>query len=406
MGRAPILAGTHRRGRTVHWVATSLLAVLLVVGLLGAPGRVGAQESEGTAEETTLTWSVRPTPSESEPDRPNFSYDVSPGATITDSLRIRNFGTELLPLAVYASDALTTATGAIDLLPAGEQPVDVGAWTAMGASTVDVLPGEFVDVPFTVVVPADAEAGDHTGGIVTSYRAPGTDDEGRTVMVDRRLGSRMYVRVDGELRPELSVSDVDVSYDGTLNPLGTGTVDVAYTVTNTGNVRLGAGQTITVPGRLGMPGSEVVLEDMGELLPGSSLSFTTTVAHVWPTVRATAEVALVPIPTRAGDVFDAAPVASASASTWAIPWTGVAVVVVLLLVASWVWSRIRRRRRRAEAREDDATRTAVIVQEAVRAALATRDEAASGSGNGAASNGDAATVDVGGPASGAEEPPT
>ncbi|MEK8226658.1 hypothetical protein NKG05_12040 [Oerskovia sp. M15] len=38
------------------------------------------------------------------------------------------------------------------------------------------------------------------------------------VSVDRRLGSRMHVRVAGDLVPAVVVDDVSVAYDGTLNP--------------------------------------------------------------------------------------------------------------------------------------------------------------------------------------------
>lgn len=329
------------------------------------------EESGTAAADSTLTWSVRPTPSAEEPERPNYAYDLAPGATVRDSIRVRNFGTEALPLAIYASDALTTATGVLDLLPAGEEPTDVGAWTVLDATNVEVPPQGFVDVQFTLVVPADAEPGDHTGGIVTSYRTPSEDESGQPVVLDRRLGSRIHVRVDGELVPRLEVSDVEVSYSGTANPLGTGTLHVDYVVTNVGNVRLGAAPTVVVPGRLGFPGREVALDRMPELLPGNSLGFTVDVPAVWPTVRTTAEVVLDPVPTREGDDFGSdVPTATASVSTWSVPWSQVGAVLVVVGVPLWVWRSRRRRRRREAALVQQVERTTAIVTEAVQTALA------------------------------------
>lgn len=367
------------------------LGVLVLLGgaarpVEGSAGVARAPVQEEPQEDSTLTWSVRPAPTASEPERSNFSYDADPGATVRDSIRVRNYGAEPLPLAIYASDAMTTSSGALDLLPAGEQPTDVGAWTVLDAANIEVPPLGFVDVPFTMVVPVDAESGDHTGGIVTSYRAPGTDDEGEPVVLDRRLGSRMYVRVGGELRPQLEVSDLMVTWSGTPNPLGTGTLHVGYTVTNTGNVRLGADQVVVVGGRFGLPGREVTLEPMGELLPSSSLDFSVDVPDVWPTFRTTTRVELDLVPTREGDEFDAdTPRAAASVGTWTVPWPQLVVLLVLVGIPLRVrWTRRRRRRREAVVVQQ-AVQTTVIVQEAVQAALAAHG---AGSGDGPGPGGD------------------
>ena len=55
-----------------------------------------------------------------------------------------------------------------DLLAGDEPPRDIGAWTTTEVPSVTVPAGGQVTVPFTIVVPEDASAGDHVGGIVTS----------------------------------------------------------------------------------------------------------------------------------------------------------------------------------------------------------------------------------------------
>ncbi|MFY1671385.1 WxL protein peptidoglycan domain-containing protein [Plantactinospora sp. WMMB334] len=367
-----------RAGRAPRRVARPLLAVALAVaGSLGAAPATAAvppaavpPAARAQAADPTLTWSVRPTPAAGKPERPNFSYDLVPGQRIEDSIRVRNFGAEPLTLALYASDARTTSSGALDLLPAGEQPTDVGKWVVLDSGVIEVPPKRHVDVPFTMVVPAGAEHGDHTGGIVTSYRSPGTDNRGRAVVVDRRLGTRMYVRVGGELRPELTVSEVRVSYSGTGNPVRPGDARVTYTATNTGNVRLGAEQVVVVPGRLGFPGREVVLERMPELLPSNSLTFSVDVPDVWPTFRTAGTVELRPVPTREGEVFaPETPLATESAATWSIPWSQLALLLVVTVAALWVMWRLRRRRRRQAAAHQQAVQIAAIVRETVQAVL-------------------------------------
>lgn len=356
-----------RRGRQRTMYTRALLTGLLSAlawSYFSAPSVAGVAGPMARQEESTLTWSVRPTPTAEQPERPNFSYDLEPGTTVRDSIRVRNFDGEPLSLDIYASDALTTPNGALDLLPAGEEPTGVGAWIVLEESTIEVPSQEFVDVPFTMTVPDGAEPGDHTGGIVTSFVSQATGDDGQPLAVDRRLGNRVQVRAAGELRPALEVTDLEVTYSGTWNPFGSGTAHVTYTVTNTGNVRLAADQLVSAEGLFGLGGGEVAPDPMPELLPDNSLSFSVEVPGVWPTFRTSGSVQLQPIPTREGNVFDpdTTPTA-ASASTWAVPWTQLA-LLLLLVGGPFTLRWVRRRRRR---REDER------VREAVEAALAGRD---------------------------------
>jgi hypothetical protein len=319
------------------------------------------------APSTTLTWSVRPTPTDAQPARPNFSYEVEGGDTITDSVRVRNFGTAPLSLAIYASDALTSRTGALDLLPASKKPRDVGAWIELDTSSISLEPGQSIDVPFTMAVPRNAASGDHTGGIVTSVTTPGTDANDSPVLLDRRLGTRVQVRVGGPLRPRLRITELQAEYDGTLNPVGKGTLHVTYTVRNTGNVRVTAIPTIRVKGPLGLVETTLRTAAMPELLPANSLTFTVDVA-VWPAVHLDATVELQPRTTEDRQELPAAATsATASVGVWAIPWALLAIIVVVIAgVVLWVWLR----RRRARQVDDK-------VQQAVADALGSRDAGAS-----------------------------
>ncbi|MDG4792753.1 DUF916 domain-containing protein [Micromonospora sp. WMMD1082] len=399
--RASAAAPAAPRWRSRRWTVnglgrrtgrTLLALALAVAGPLASAGPVAAAPIQVRADEPTLTWSVRPTPTDDDPQRPNFSYDLVPGQRIEDSIRVRNFGAEPLTLAVYASDARTTSSGALDLLPAGAEPTDVGKWIVLDTNVIKVPPKKFVDVPFTMVVPAGVENGDHTGGIVTSYRSPGFDREGRAVVLDSRLGSRMYVRVGGELRPELQISDIRISYAGTNNPLRPGKARVTYTVTNTGNVRLAAEQLVIVPGRLGFPGREAVLDPMPELLPSNSLTFSVEITDVWPSFRTAGSVELRPVPTRDGDVFAPdTPVATGSAATWSIPWFQLVVLLMLALTVLLVVRRVRRRQRQLAEADQQATQIATIVRETVQAVLAASEtRPAAGVGAGTVEDGGAA----------------
>ncbi len=321
-----------------------LCAAVLAVGFLAAPASA-AVPTPPTETRPVVVWSVRPTPVEGQAERSNFTYSLQPNQTIEDSVRIRNFGRNPLRLEVYASDVRATDTGALDLLPSGEPPRRVGTWIKLERTSVDLAPGELADVPFTLTVPENAESGDQTGGIVSALTSPASG--GEPVKVEQRLGNLVQVRVDGPLRPALSVSKLDVDYRGTANPFGKGEVLATWTVTNIGNVRMGAQQAVRASGPLGLDGKRVFLDPMPELLPGDSHTSTAVVRGVAPTIRSSVEVELRPLATRPGDDFGAdVAIVKRSAGTWSMPWTLLlllALVVAAPVATIWRWPQLMRR---------------------------------------------------------------
>jgi len=279
----------------------------------------------------TISWSIGPKPEGEEPGipRPSFFLDAKPGQTIKDSVRLRNLEETPIKLKVYATDALNTISGAQDLLPATEQPKDIGTWIKFETTEVELTQLQYVDIPFTLKVPDDAEPGDHTGGIVSTAQVVGADDSGTGVDLDRRLASRVAMRVDGPLSPELTISNFGASYGGSWNPAGRGSTDLAYRLTNTGNVRLSADQIVKVSGPLPFVSRKATLEPIPEILPGNSIFVTSTVSGVWPTIRSSAKLEIKPIPTREGDEFPALRSAKAAGSDWAVPWAFLLLVVAV-----------------------------------------------------------------------------
>ncbi len=325
-----------------------LVLVAAVLAWVTVPDAARAQDS--------VTWGVRPAASADHGDgRPNYSYTADPGGTIQDAIAIANHGDRPITLLVYAADGFTTASGQLDLLPRGEPATGVGAWVKPAQSRIEVPAKAAVEVRFTVTVPADAGPGDHSGGIVTSLAAP---ENSGGVNVDRRLCSRIHLRVTGEAKPALAIGDLSVDYDGTVNPFGLGSATVGFRVTNTGNIRLSAEQKIAVQGLFGLGGREQTLT-VPELLPGAHLDFTVPVADVAPLVRLEASVRLTP--RVEGDAGGPGPAeVTATAGAWAVPWS----LLVLLVVAAglFVVLRLRVRRRKAVTER----RIAEAVEEAVR----------------------------------------
>lgn len=254
--------------RSVVLLAAALAAAFAVSPALGGTDLAPASAAPVSAATDGASWSVSPTDGPQGTGRPSFDYALDPGEAIDDAFSIRNDGATALTLRVYAADAFTTREGTIDLLPAGEQSVDAGTWVELEASEVVLEPGETRSVPFRVVVPVDARPGDHPAGIVTSLLS---DDAGAQVQVDRRLGSRLFVRVSGELSPAVTVSEPAVSFSGTWNPLALGEVEVVYTVRNTGDTRVTAVGASAVHGPFGVASVSTGAEQLPEVLPGSAV---------------------------------------------------------------------------------------------------------------------------------------
>ncbi|MEU6242688.1 DUF916 domain-containing protein [Streptomyces sp. NPDC047024] len=328
---------------------TTVLTVLTAL-LCTAANAVAVPGSSGDGE---ISWGAAPADNGVGKGRSRFVYALTPGSRVTDALSVVNRGDGTIRLRVYASDAFTTPSGGLDLLAGDKKPRDVGSWITMKSTTLTLKSQESATVPFTLDVPADATPGDHSGGVVTSLI---TESEDGTVRLDRRLGARLYLQVTGPLRPSLTVSRLHADYDGTLDPLGGGSLRLTYTVTNTGNTRLRARQLVHSQGLFGLIKQSAPIGDLPEILPGDALTRTVTVKGVWPAVRLDAGLVLEPVASDGeGPPVRVAP-ATASESVWAWPW-GQLVALTALVVLAGGYVLLRRRRKRK-------------VEEAVSAAVA------------------------------------
>ncbi len=318
----------------MNWRRAVMCVVLAVLGC-GLPV-VPAQAAAPT------TFGVRPATAQAPDTRSNFSYSATPGAVVRDFVAVSNVSTDPVTLRVYASDAFNTPDGGFDLLAAGKDPVDVGRWSALDRSEVVVAGRTTVIVPFTLSVPTNATPGDHTGGIVASLTTEATNAEGQRVAVEQRVGARVYLRVSGDLRAELAVSELTASYSGDW--FGRGSTAVSYVVRNTGNVRLSGKQKVRVDTPWGAETEAPGLPDLPELLPGNSFRVETVVSGVLPAGWLTGHVRVEPAPPANTEV--AVGEVEASVTIAAVPWLLVVLLLVVLALAIyWRWRRRRRRQR-------------------------------------------------------------
>jgi len=299
------------------------LAVLVGAGILAtlAVSPAHADDTDGI--------SGAPADESGADTRSRLSYQASPGQHIDDLYVVSNTGTTAQTMVLFATDAYNTDDGSFGLLDTDETPVDAGTWvTFEGGATqlsIPLDPGASQIVPFAMDVPADATPGDHAAGMVISVQS--TSGE---ILVDRRVATRVYVRVPGDLQPALTVSTISASYDAEVNPFA-GTTTVTYTVKNTGNVALGASMIVGVKALFGINTATPVRDELPELLPGNERTFSVDVVGVgqWGYLNPYVQMA----PSVDAEALNPGPLSSVERdlSMFVTPWWLVIIVVLIAL---------------------------------------------------------------------------
>lgn len=317
-----------------------LTAVLLAVVLATVVLVCGSTASSARAADGTNGISGAPSDGTSVDGRSRFSYQVDPGQHLDDYYLLRNTGTTAQTMKVFATDAFDTPTGAFSLLDTKSTPKDSGSWVTFANSAagieVPLAPNESKVVSFRLTVPADASPGDHAGGIVISLATP----QGN-IIVDRRVATRLYVRVKGALQAGLTVSSLAATYRNAVNPFSGSTL-VRFTVRNNGNVALGANMVVNVKTYLGIGASGLVRSSVSELLPGSTRVVSVEVPGVAQLGYLNPHISLVP--TVDPDALNPGPLRLTDRDTaiFAMPWW----LLILLAIAGAIWLFLGVRRKR------------------------------------------------------------
>ncbi|MEU2154239.1 DUF916 domain-containing protein [Streptomyces sp. NPDC019396] len=306
---------------------TVSLTALLLCG--GAPAAHAADNGE---------WSVEPTAS-GLGKRPYFYLTAEPGTTVTDKVTVSNKTSGPLSFLLYAADAYNTERdGGFAVRTLKEPQRGVGAWAKPGREKVTVPAHGSVTVPYTLTVPENAEPGDHPGALVALDERIARGSGGSVAVgIQRAVGARVYLRVNGPTMPALTVEDIAYEPDRPLVP-GTGESNalISYTLHNRGNVTLNPKVALRAEGLFGRT---LLARDLtripSELLPRQRIRLTERWAGApqldWGEVRLTAS---------ARDVRE-----SGAVSFLALPWL-VAAVLLAACAGAVGWLRIRHVRRR------------------------------------------------------------
>lgn len=337
-----------------------IVAALLAVSFAAVVLVIGVPVTTARADDSTNGISGAPSDGTVVDDRSRFSYQVDPGQHLDDFYLVRNTGTTPQSMKLFATDAFNTAKGEFGLLDTKTTPKDAGSWVSFASGqpsiVVPLAPGESKVVSFRLTVPANASPGDHAGGIVISVATP----QGN-IVVDRRVATRLYVRVKGDLQAGLTIGSVAATYRPTLNPFS-GTTVLKFTVRNNGNVALGANMVTQVKTYLGIGASGLVHASVSEMLPGSTRVVSVEVPGVPQIGYLNPHLSLVPTVDPDALSPGALRITERDVNMFVMPWW----LLILIALAAAIWAFIILRRKRDAARaqewiahmESEARRTA------------------------------------------------
>ncbi|MGI5522402.1 WxL protein peptidoglycan domain-containing protein [Micromonospora sp. CA-259024] len=324
--------------------ALTILAVTTLT-VAAAPAAAAAEP-----DPKALTWTVQPATPSGPDQRRWINASLDPGEARTEHLAVRNFSRNAVAFSLKAADGYLTDKGRFNMLSSDRTSVDGGTWIDV-QERVTVGPNETKVVPFTITVPKGATPGDHPAGIAATVTSTGG-----TVNVESRVGFRVMVRVNGTAQAALPVNGLSATYAPSWNPFAGGTVRVRYTVQNDGNVWVSGTGRVSVSDLFGRTSHDVT-SAVEEMLPGGSREVETRADGVWALGRLRTTVTTSPALLGDGQAGADLRPASATVTTWVVPWAQLALLCLLAALIVGLRVATRRRRRRlagllARAREE------------------------------------------------------
>ncbi len=187
-----------------------------------------------------------------------FILSALAGTTLTRSVLVTNSGTATGTTTLSAVDATTGQSSGTVFLAASVKQREVGTWISLSVQHVTLTPQQSQTVSFQVVVPKNALAGQHVGGIVASneVKAPANNKNPVQITIQNLSIIAVQVNLPGPVIEQLSASGIQA---GGAN----GNQSLLVGLSNTGNDMLKPA------------GSLKVFDAQGQLLQTASLQLDT-----------------------------------------------------------------------------------------------------------------------------------
>lgn len=171
-------------------------------------------------------------------------FEVDAGEAVRKTFTVINDGTVEFDFKVYATPYSVSDGSYLPNYEEKASNADVYTWVAFDQDRFTLQPGEKVDVPYTIDVPADAAPGGHYGVVFAETEAK--EDNSGQISRNKRVGAILALTVEGEtvLEGQQIGAQIDwLQLGGQINGL--------LTVENTGNTDFVMTDKITVNNILG-----------------------------------------------------------------------------------------------------------------------------------------------------------
>ena len=207
---------------------------------------------------------------------PLFQMSIGPGEVWRSSLKVVN--TNPYDLTVYASTMNFEAGGEegqgrfVPILESDASTYSLAKWIEITPDSIFILQGKSVDIPFTVRIPKDAEAGGHYAAILVGTRPQNESLNGANVLVSSMVSSLFLVRVNGDVREEGYIQEFKTDRIFYKKP----DIDFILRFKNTGNVHLKPQGEIEIFNMWGSEMGKILINeknDFGNVLPHSVRKF-------------------------------------------------------------------------------------------------------------------------------------
>ena len=167
---------------------------------------VGAVQA-GTAEDESILLS--PT---------SKRYELKAGSERKDTFTIVNDGQSAFDFVTYTRPYSVTDEQYTADFVSNAKNADAYKWVQFDQPSYQTTPGQTIEVPFTIRVPANATPGGHYG-VLFAETLPSSASTGTGVKTKKRVGAIMYVTVEGDITRSGKVLETSVPFLQFSKPL-------------------------------------------------------------------------------------------------------------------------------------------------------------------------------------------
>lgn len=138
-------------------------------------------------------------------------YGLKAGTERSDTFKIINDGQSSFDFVTYSRPYSVTGEEYSADFVSNAKNADAYKWIQFDQPSYQVAPGESVDVKYTIRVPANATPGGHYG-VLFAETLPNSQSQGTGVKTKKRVGSILYVTVEGDVTRSGKLLGTDVAF--------------------------------------------------------------------------------------------------------------------------------------------------------------------------------------------------